>query len=64
MKTRWIVCAAGLMGLFLNGCRCGCLEGSSLPEQNVEAAYWENRAPSYPILSTEMEVQASYGQSF
>ncbi len=48
----------------LTGCQCGCLKGSSLPESDPETAYRETAGVSYPVISTELEVRTSYGQSF
>lgn len=64
MKTIVFVFVAGLFLLCLSGCQCGCLKGSSLPDSNVEAAYRDQLYPSYPVISTEMEIRAGYEKSF
>lgn len=64
MKVVFFVFIAGMLLVSISGCQCGCMNSAVSQDGQITAAYRQQQNPSYPAVSTEIELRAEYVKSF
>jgi len=64
MKILVFLFTAGILLLSAGGCRCGCQSNSVQTNRDFTAAYQDRQTLSAPAVSSEIDVQVDYGNSF